>query len=286
MCAVFDGHGGWALSEYAKSLFINELDFQFEQLKKRKFESEDALIREALSNSFEYIEKSFYEMAVSGSKHASPPPALPQFTSSHLASSFLLSELDKPFNTGSCALITLVKDNKVYTANIGDCKGVVLSEGTKDLLTAQKINHKQNANSKKEQARLKKEFPNDSDIVICKRGGEGACYVKGRLMPTRAFGDFHLKHEKHFKGKGKFNGPYITHKPEIIVTELNSKDRYIVMASDGLWDEMKKDKIAAIATENIKDKAKIVTELFNSALLNAATNAKITVKELGEVPAG
>lgn len=27
VCVVFDGHGGWALSEYAKNLFINELDF-------------------------------------------------------------------------------------------------------------------------------------------------------------------------------------------------------------------------------------------------------------------
>lgn len=133
----------------------------------------------------------------------------------------------------------------MFTANIGDCKGVIISEekGSSEM-KARKINHKLNANSKKEQARLKKEFPNDSDIVICKRGSEGACYVKGRLMPTRAFGDYHLKHESHFKGKGKFNGPYITHKPEIIINELKPGDKYIVMASDGLWDEMKKDKIA------------------------------------------
>jgi serine/threonine protein phosphatase PrpC len=30
------------------------------------------------------------------------------------------------------------------------------------------------------------------------------------------------------------------------------------MASDGLWDEMKKDKIASIATENKADKTKVV----------------------------
>lgn len=197
VCAVFDGHGGWALSEYAKNLFINELDFQFELLAKKKFESEDALIIEALNKAFDYIEQSFYEVAVSG-------------------------KIQRPFNVGSCALIALVKDNKVYTANAGDCKGVLLSESdTKPkTFTARKINHKQNANSKKEQARLKKEFPNDSDIVICKRGGEGACYVKGRLMPTRSLGDFHLKKAELFKGKGKYTGPYITHKPEIIIHEI------------------------------------------------------------------
>lgn len=29
---------------------------------------------------------------------------------------------------GSCALVALVHNNKVYSANIGDCKGVIISE--------------------------------------------------------------------------------------------------------------------------------------------------------------
>lgn len=29
---------------------------------------------------------------------------------------------------GSCALIALVHNNKIYSANIGDCKGVIISE--------------------------------------------------------------------------------------------------------------------------------------------------------------
>jgi hypothetical protein len=39
-------------------------------------------------------------------------------------------------------------------------------------------------------------FPNEKDAVICKRGDAGACYVKGRLMPSRALGDLHLKHDE------------------------------------------------------------------------------------------
>ena len=59
------------------------------------------------------------------------------------------------------------------------------------------------------------------------------------------------------------------------------------MASDGLWDEMKKDKIAQIATENKTDMTKVfVQELFNSALLHAATEAEKTVNEMAEMPAG
>ena len=43
-----------------------------------------------------------------------------------------------------------------------------------------------------------------------------------------------------------FTGPYITHKPEIQVFELGPNDRYVVMASDGLWDELNKKEVLYI----------------------------------------
>ena len=83
-----------------------------------------------------------------------------------------------------------------------------------------------NANKKYEQERLKKEFKNEKDIVICKRNDSKACYVKGNLMPTRAIGDFRLKKaEFNFHNFSReleyrkpiptFTGPYISHVPEI-----------------------------------------------------------------------
>lgn len=64
-----------------------------------------------------------------------------------------------------------------------------------------KLTRKLNANSKKEQERLRKLFPKDKDIVVCKNpNNSSACYVKSRLQPTFAFGDLHLKLEE-------FNNP-------------------------------------------------------------------------------
>lgn len=63
------------------------------------------------------------------------------------------------------------------------------------LVSSVKTNKKLNANSKKEQMRLLMDFPGESDIFRCKGASrDRACYVKGRLMPTYALGDFHLKH--------------------------------------------------------------------------------------------
>ena len=35
-----------------------------------------------------------------------------------------------------------------------------------------------------------------------------------------------------------FTGPYITHKPDIKTFELSRDDKYLILASDGLWDEL------------------------------------------------
>lgn len=112
-------------------------------------------------------------------------------------------------HVGACCLAAVVHNNKVYAANAGDCKGVIArNDNGKIQLT--KLNHKQNAGSKKEQARLRSQFK-DEDIYVCRRvkitwsmlifkPGNQACYVKNTLQPTRAFGDFRLKY-------AEFNNP-------------------------------------------------------------------------------
>lgn len=53
-----------------------------------------------------------------------------------------------------------------------------------------------NADNPSEQARLLREFPKEDKIFVCKnKEKNSSCYVKGRLQPTYAFGDLHLKHE-------------------------------------------------------------------------------------------
>ena len=131
---------------------------------------------------------------------------------------------------------------------------------TKDGYVRIKVSKTFNANKKYEQERLKKEHPGEEDIVICKRGGEGACYVKGGLMPSRAFGDLRLKHpEFNFHNyppehgyrqpirKDNYSGNYISHIPEVQVFDLTEEDRFLVLASDGLWDEFNRKHSAEIA---------------------------------------
>jgi pyruvate dehydrogenase phosphatase len=144
---------------------------------------------------------------------------------------------------GSCALVVVVVNNKLYAANAGDSQALVFEQQGNELVYT-KLNKKLNANSKKEQARLRALFPTESDIVECKRS-EKSCYVKGRLQPTRAFGDFRLKYpefnnprdlgsELDYQSRLKsFTGPYITHVPEIRVIPLTKEHKVVVLGCDG-----------------------------------------------------
>jgi pyruvate dehydrogenase phosphatase len=136
---------------------------------------------------------------------------------------------------GSCALVAIVKDNKLYVANAGDSKGVLLRRKEDGTFEYIKVSKTFNANKLYEQERLKKQFKKEDDIFVCKRDDIKACYVKGSLMPTRALGDLRLKHpdfnfHNHPPELGYrkpipiFNGPYITHEPEITVIDLQKND--------------------------------------------------------------
>jgi pyruvate dehydrogenase phosphatase len=164
----------------------------------------DEDVKAAIKKAFTLIENDWYDVAKSAFDKGFPKTAY----------------------VGSCALVAVVHNNKVYVANAGDSKAVILRKKDDESYEAIKVSTTFNANKKYEQERLIKEFKDETDIYICKRNDPKACYVKGGLMPTRALGDLRLKKPEfnfhnHSPELGyrrpipKFTGPYVTHEPEI-----------------------------------------------------------------------
>lgn len=138
---------------------------------------------------------------------------------------------------------------------------------------------------------MKSQFE-DSDIFVCRR--TGSCYVKVRsalsqhltsksalqniLQPTRAFGDLELKHKEfnnpHNFGMDRgyslqiqnYNGPYISHVPDVKIFDLKVEDRYLILSSDGMWDELKKDQVSKVVKTNVSDKNNVANNLLKEAL--------------------
>ena len=83
-------------------------------------------------------------------------------------------------------------------------------------------------------------------------------YVKGMLQPTRCLGDFILKSKEFInsipllKRFSSFNPPYITCDPEIIAFDISDDDDFIVMASDGIWDELDNQDVIDIVSASLR----------------------------------
>lgn len=109
-----------------------------------------------------------------------------------------------------------------------------------------------------------------------------ACYVKGNLMPSRALGDLRLKKAEfnmhtYTREYGyrqpipKYTGPYITHEPEVQVIPLTKDSQWLVLASDGLWDEIKRKSVPKIleSKESAENK-RVAANLFEAAMDNVS----------------
>lgn len=206
-----------------------------EELKGAKTEAQ---IKKAISQAYQRIENDWYELAKQTFDKGFPQPA----------------------NVGSCALISVVIDNKLYVANAGDSKAVLVKKREDNTYEFTKISKTFSANKSYEQERLKKQFSGEPDIVICKNNDPRACYVKGNLMPSRALGDLRLKKsefnshqfEKEYGYRRpipKFTGPYISCEPDVQTFDLTKEDAWLVLASDGLWDEIKRKQVPEILSK-------------------------------------
>lgn len=190
--AIFDGHGGWQVSEFASKTIFSELERNLgdgneivtnsssdDDLKKRKEYLEKTLIQ-----TFTDVEKKYLASVLHSFKLG-------------------YGEVAK---VGCCALVVMRKDNHLVAANCGDCRAILASQRPSDStlprtssLVATRLTNDHNAREPVEQQKLFREHPNEPDVVRCHPNNPHACYVKGRLQLTRALGDAYLKY-KEFNG--------------------------------------------------------------------------------------
>jgi len=102
-------------------------------------------------------------------------------------------------------------------------------------------------------------------------------------MPTRCLGDylFKLKSLKSMlvKPEMTWNPPYITAEPEIMQRKLRQGDKFLVIASDGLWDKFSSEEVVDLVSEFFRKQdagildenqaSNVCTFLIRQALINA-----------------
>uniref|UniRef100_A0A0B6YV59 PPM-type phosphatase domain-containing protein n=1 Tax=Arion vulgaris TaxID=1028688 RepID=A0A0B6YV59_9EUPU len=168
--------------------------------------------------------------------------------------------------SGAVGCVAFIDGLDLYVANVGDSQAVIGSHSSEsETWHATSVSTKHDAENPAEVKRLFSRHPNESNNVL--KNGR----LFGELMPLRAFGDVRYKWEKrdliHLKtiasqSSGSFFGtyknlklpstyrtpPYLDAQPEVIHYRLSPRDRFLIIASDGLWDSdgMSVEKIVSL----------------------------------------
>ena len=85
-----------------------------------------------------------------------------------------------------------------------------------------------------------------------------------------------------------YTPPYVSSVPELTRVRLQHQDTFVVMATDGLWDEMSDQEAVDIVSQSlVQGKGQEAAQLLvEEALKRAAASAGLTLEELRALPPG
>ena len=183
VAGVFDGHGGWNVSDFASKVLIPRL---LSRLKQSYLDKclDDTRTDEDTISTFNDVESSYIDS---------------------VRKSYMLG-YGGVASVGSCVCLAIKKDDRLTIANCGDCRAVLgsdISQNTNNSskkgpskYVATRLSRDHNARIPLEVLNLHEQHPGEEDEVVrCHPHSPSACYVKGRLQLTRSIGDLYLKYE-------------------------------------------------------------------------------------------
>jgi integrin-linked kinase-associated serine/threonine phosphatase 2C len=156
--------------------------------------------------------------------------------------------------SGTCAICILIIETKLYCINLGDSRAVLGTEKEK----AKK--DKDDGNEKSDKIALEmsidhKPSRDDEQKRITERGGE----VHNRLGVHRVF---KKNEESPGLAVSRTMGDLVGHdcgvisEPEVIEKDLEADDKFVVIASDGVWDAMTSSEVVGFIFNQMEHERK------------------------------
>lgn len=175
--------------------------------------------------------------------------------------------------SGTCATLAYVHETDLFVANTGDCKAVLGQQNEEDNWSAKSLSNDHSAENVNEVERLNNQHPNESNQIL--RNGR----LLGDLAPLRAFGDARYKWParvmKHVLNVSNPNlisiygenlipanyksPPYLTAEPEVMHHSLGPRDKFLILATDGLWEHLDEQQVVELVAGHM-DERQILTE--------------------------
>ncbi|XP_027514905.1 pyruvate dehyrogenase phosphatase catalytic subunit 1 isoform X1 [Chiroxiphia lanceolata] len=233
-------------SKEASKLYFNSLRTYWQELIDLN-SGETTDVREALINAFKRLDNDISLEAQVGDPN-----------------SFLNYLVLRVAFSGATACVAHVDGVDLHIANTGDSRAMLGVQEEDGSWSAVNLSYDHNAQNEHEVERVKMEHPKSEEKTLVKQDR-----LLGLLMPFRAFGDVKFKWSIELQkrviesGPDQLNDneytkfippnyhtpPYLTAEPEVIYHKLRPQDKFLVLATDGLWETMHRQDVARIVGE-------------------------------------
>ncbi|KAG1685639.1 hypothetical protein DVH05_007763 [Phytophthora capsici] len=240
---IFDGHAGDRASRFcAENIFPRIL----EQL------TQESTVNDAITNAVRALDAEFCSIA----RHASNSAIASAARRNHKRS-FATDD-------GSTLLVAMVRDGLLHVGNVGDSRAVVVTRNGDAI--AMSDDQKPNRKDERERLEAKGAFITGKPDFMYKvwpfKKMLDVPRVNGQLAVSRSIGDVSLK-------------SFISCDPEVQTRKITKNDRFLILATDGLWDVVTNKQAAQLASR-FKDPQACADALMELAL-DRHTTDNVTV---------
>lgn len=233
------------------SLYINHLRVFWQELLDSEEHDEGMSPQEALDHAFRRLDADI-------SLEAQVP----------LSNDLMRSTAIQVAFAGSTACVAHVGTDGIHVANAGDCRAVLGVQNEDGSWCAVPLSQDHNSQNQAEVERIKAQHPpSESDTVLTDER------LLGVLMPLRAFGDVRFKWSSELQ-QNILNSlesgvdldalnlyqytppnyrtpPYLDVTPDITYHKLRPQDHFLILGTDGLWDELSSDEAVRLIGEHL-----------------------------------